>query len=61
MKTYKLEVDDKDGKISFNSECDGFNGFEVLAFLELKKLDIINQLKGNVSPDVIKRTVIKDK
>lgn len=39
--------------------CEGFNAFELMGVLELSKDDIINQIKGNIKPDIIKRKVIK--
>lgn len=38
---------------------DGFNAFELMGILELSKDDIINQIKGNVKPDIIKRKLIE--
>ena len=61
MKKYKLEVTLKeDGKLHFASENDGFNSFEVLAFLVWKSDDIKNQMCGSVKPDVVERKVIQD-
>lgn len=47
-----------DGMIHFNSEGEGFHTFEVLGFLDWKREDIIGQIRGEVKPDVIKRTSI---
>jgi hypothetical protein len=50
-----------DGSTALSRINDGFNAFELMGLLELSKDDIINQMKGNVKPEVIKRKVIKRK
>jgi len=60
MKSYILRVTvDKEGT-QIESESDGFSGFEVLAFIEWKKQDIISQLNGDFKPDIVKRKYIED-
>lgn len=39
---------------------DGFSPYEILGILEEAQQDILDQIRGNVKPDIIKRTVIKD-
>ena len=46
-----------DGKCELKRTNDGFNSFELMGILELSKDDIINQIKGNVKPDIVKRKV----
>jgi hypothetical protein len=46
-----------DGTTELKRTNDGFNSFELMGLLELSKDDIINQIKGNVKPDIIKRKV----
>ena len=48
-----------DGSTALSRTNDGFNAFELMGLLALSKDDIINQMKGNVKPEVIKRKVIK--
>jgi len=60
MKTYYMKVTQKDGETQIESESDGFSGFEVLAFIEWKKQDIISQLNGDFKPDIVKRKYIED-
>lgn len=59
MKKYVLEVtlDDQD-KLSINSTCEGFHGFEVLGFLDWKAEDIRAQLRDGFRPDEVERRVI---
>lgn len=49
-----------DGNLKMNSTNDGFGAFEILGFLEFKAADIMEQIKGNIKPDTITRTAIKD-
>ncbi len=49
-----------DGNLNMNSTNDGFSAFEILGFLEFKSADIREQIKGNIKPDTITRTAIKD-
>jgi len=46
-----------DGTTELKRTNDGFNALELMGVLELSKDDIINQIKGNVKPDIIKRKV----
>ena len=50
-----------DGTTAISRTNDGFNAYELMGVLELSKDDIINQIKGNVKPEIIKRKVIKRK
>jgi len=61
-KKYTLEViHKKNGQMCFNATNDGFHAFELLGFLEMKKIDIIKQIKGEIEPDIeYKRKVIKE-
>lgn len=60
-KKYVLEVTKKDdGNLQVNSTNDGFNAFELLGFFTLKQDDILKQIKGEINPNIISRTVIKD-
>ena len=47
MKKFTMEVTmDLDGSIEVSGENNGFNAFELIAFLELKKQDIIDQVNN---------------
>lgn len=50
-----------DGTTAISRTNDGFNSFELMGILELSKDDIINQIKGNVKPEIVKRKVILEK
>lgn len=59
MKKYVLEVtEDDQGKLRFDSLCEGFHGFEVLGFLDWKLEDIRAQLRDGFRPDEVERRVI---
>lgn len=61
-KKYRLAITlGENGKLDVSSSNDGFNAFELLGFLDFKANDIREQIKGNVKPDIIERTVIKNK
>ena len=47
-----------DGTTQLKRSNEGFNPFELMGILELSKDDIIQQIKGAVKPDVVKRKVI---
>ena len=48
-----------DGSVRLNRTNDGFSIFELFGLLKITELDIVEQAKGIVKPDIIKRTVIK--
>lgn len=53
--TIQLETTDKVKLIRIN---DGFNPYELLGLLEQIQLDILQQLSGDVKPDIIERNII---
>lgn len=59
-KHFILEVTEIDNKLYFNSEAEGINGFEVLGILEWKKIDVYNQMIGQVKPDIVTRKRIEE-
>jgi hypothetical protein len=62
MAKYTFEVvRDENGNLFMKSTSDGFLGFEVLGFLDFKCDDIRRQLRDEIAPDYIERTVIGDK
>lgn len=59
MKKYALEVtEDEQGKLRFDSLCEGFHAFEVLGFLDWKAEDIRTQVREGIRPDEVERRVI---
>jgi len=61
MKKFSLSFEYTDnGMLNFESTNDGFTGIELLGLLDWKIDDILQQVKGNIKPDVVKRTVISD-
>lgn len=61
VKSYFMEIsEDVDGVLSISATNDGFNAFEVLGLLTHRQQDVLKQIEGEINPDVISRTVIKD-
>lgn len=57
--TYTVErITYSDGSSQLTRTCDGFNPIELLGVLELAQLEIVDQIKGAIKPDIIKRKVI---
>lgn len=62
-KTYTIIIEEEeaaDGKYHMRRICDGFSPFELLGILEFIQLEILQQVNGEIKPDIIKREVIKD-
>lgn len=57
-KEKKYIISSKDGVLSRRNE--GFSAIELLGLCNLISLEIIQQLKGDIKPDIIKREVIVD-
>ena len=59
MKKFELTVTEENGQLNTIGNNDGFNALELVGLLELKKQDVINQIKH---PEKFKhtRTVVKD-
>ena len=49
------------GQTTLNRTADGFNAFELLGILDLTKTELIQQINGEIKPDIITRKVVKDK
>ena len=56
--TIKFEKND-DGLLSINKKNDGFNPIELLGLLSWAYADILEQMKGNVKPDIVKREYVE--
>lgn len=57
-KKYSVEMIETDGHLKMNRTCEGFTALELMGVLEFVQLEIIEQMKGQIKPDEIKRTVI---
>ena len=61
MKRYTFEIIQRDDNLRSTSTNYGFTPMELLGILELKKVDVIKQIEGQIEPEIeYKRTVIKD-
>lgn len=56
MKRFILMITENEGAINFESENDGFNALELIAFLEMKKHDVVVQAEAQTTYD---RTMIR--
>ena len=59
-KTYIITFEKINGKSVMNRTNDGFTAVELLGVIELTRVEIIDQMRGMIKPDIIKRTVIED-
>lgn len=60
-KTYTIKwTEYADGKCVMERTSDGFSGYELLGILGLTKDEIVQQIKGIIKPDLIKRQVLID-
>jgi hypothetical protein len=59
-KTYTITLNEyNDDKTELIRRNDGFNPLELLGLCSLSTQEIIEQLKGDIKPDVIRREVVK--
>ena len=49
-----------DGSSKMQRTADWFSAIELIGVLELTMMEIREQMKGTITPDVIKRQVIED-
>jgi hypothetical protein len=59
-KTYTITIETENEKMNMHRVNDGFNAFELLGLLEIARSEILQQLKGEIKPDFIKRDVVED-
>ena len=57
--TVVMETNNKTGVTNIECVNDGFPALELLGLLDWKREDIIQQLRGKIVPDTVKRTVIE--
>jgi hypothetical protein len=59
VKKYSIEVIENDKGYSMNRECTGFTALELLGVLEFVQFEILEQMRGNIKPTSITRTIVK--
>ncbi len=59
-KTYTITVENKDGKYHMHRICDGFSPIELLGILAFAQKEILQQMSGEIKPDIIKRDVVQE-
>lgn len=63
VKTQKWEIivhTMEDGTTQMHRTSEGFTAVELLGICNLSNLEIIEQMRGKILPDITTRTVIKD-
>lgn len=58
IKKYLIEIIESDKGYSMDRTMEGFTALELLGVLEFIQLEIIEQMKGQIKPTEIKRTII---
>lgn len=58
IKKYSIEIIESDKGYSMNRTMSGFTALELMGVLEFIQLEIIEQMKGQIKPTEIKRTII---
>ena len=61
LATFTLTASRDAEGFEFNSTSDGFTAFEILGLLEYKRDDIIRQMRDEIKPVKVVRTLIVDK
>lgn len=59
-KKYSIEIIETDKGYSMNRTAEGFTALELMGVLAFVQSEIIEQMKGNIKPDVITRTIITE-
>ena len=57
IKTYTIQLEISD-KVKLIRKNNGFSPYELLGLLEQIQLDILQQLSGDIKPDIIQRNII---
>lgn len=60
MKKYTLTIEETEKGMHVQSINSGFNAFELLGLLSWKHDDVEKQISGEIEPDVVNRTVVKE-
>lgn len=60
IRTYTIRIEKNEaGLLSINKKNDGFNPIELLGLLSWAYADILEQMHGNVKPDIVKREYVE--
>ena len=59
-KEFSITFTVENNKLAIEGKNMGFAPYELVGLLEWKKQDILDQIKGKIVPDVVKRTAIVD-
>jgi hypothetical protein len=60
IRSYSIKIEKTDaGLLSINKKNDGFNPIELLGLLSWAYADILEQMKGRVEPDIVKREFVE--
>lgn len=57
IKKYTITLEE-DETYRMKRSCEGFNPIELLGILEFCQLEILQQMAGEITPDVVEREVI---
>jgi hypothetical protein len=57
--TYTIEFTETEEGTQLRRVNDGFNPFELLGIIAIIKDELVEQMKGHMKPDVIKREVVE--
>ena len=60
-KTYTIELIEFSEHQKLRRTNHGFNPYELLGLLERIKYEVIQQMKGEIKPEIVERIVVKDK
>ena len=58
-KTYTLSVIRYADEIHLKRENNGFTPMELMGYLEMIQLEILQQVSGELKPDIVERTFVK--
>ena len=57
VKKWSIEVIETDEGYEMNRKGEGFTALELMGVLEYVQIEIMEQMRGNIKPTIIKRTV----
>jgi len=59
-KTYTIEeIQYSDDTFTLDRTNDGFTAIELLGLCEMAQLEILDQIRGGIKPDTIKRSIVE--
>ena len=60
IRSYTIRIEKNDaGLVHINKKNDGFSPIELLGLLSWAYVDILDQMKGYVKPDIVKREFVE--